>query len=70
MDPMALSFMNTMYPGMVPEPDWSSTYLFRQALEEQQAMLTRAIACNLHAQRVMEVQQDGHLDCGIPLDRL
>jgi hypothetical protein len=55
---------------MVPEPDWSSTYLFRQALEEQQAMLTRAIACNLHAQRVMEVQQDGHLDCGIPLDRL
>jgi hypothetical protein len=70
---LALSFMNPMFPAMVPEPDWSTTYLFRQALEEQQAMLTRAIACNLHAQRVMldgMVQQDGQIDRGIPLDRL
>ena len=54
MDPaFALSFTNPMFPGMYPEPNWSSSYLFRQALEEQQAALTNAIAVNLHAQRMM-----------------
>jgi len=75
MDPsLAFSFMNPMFAGMVPEPDWSTSYLFRQALEEQQAMLSHAIACNLHAQRMMVeknmVQQDGRLDGGILLDSL
>jgi hypothetical protein len=67
---LALSFMNPMFP--VPEADWSSSYLFRQALEEQQAMLTHAIACNLHAQRMMfeGPVRDGQGDEGIRLDRL
>jgi hypothetical protein len=74
MDPaMALSFMNPMFPAVVQEPEWSSTYLYRKALEEQQAMLTHAIACNLHAQRMMVdgmVPLDGHLDGGLPLDQM
>jgi hypothetical protein len=70
---LALSMMNPMFPAVVPEPDWSSSYLFRQALEEQQAFLSHAIACNLHAQRMMldgMVQLDGRTDGGIPLDQL
>jgi len=68
---VALSFMNPMFPT-VAEPDWSTSYLFRQALEEQQAMLTHAIACNLHAQRMMfdGSAYDGQFDGGIRLDRL
>jgi hypothetical protein len=68
---VALSFMNPMFPT-VPEADWSTQYLFRQALEEQQAMLTHAIACNLHAQRMMfeGPVRDGQADEGIRLDRL
>jgi hypothetical protein len=70
MDPaLALSFTNPMFPGMYPEPNWSSSYLFRQALEEQQAALTNAIAVNLHAQRMM-FEGMGHQDEGIRLDRL
>jgi hypothetical protein len=72
MDPsLALSFMNPMFPAVV-EPDWSSTYLFRQALAEQEAFLSHAIACNLQAQRVMldgMVQPDSRHHGGIPLDQ-
>lgn len=74
MDPaLALSMMNPMFPGMVPEADWSSQYLFRQALQEQQAMLTHAIACNLQAQGMMlegMVPVDGQLDGGLRLDQM
>jgi hypothetical protein len=69
---LALSFMNPMFPA-VQEPDWSSSYLFRQALEEQQAILSHAIACNLHAQQMMlegMVQLDARPDGGIRLDQL
>jgi len=69
MDPaMALTFMNPMFPAVVQEPSWSSSYLMRQALEEEQAMLTQAIACNLHVQQMMG--QQCQLDQGIPLDKL
>jgi hypothetical protein len=74
MDPaFAFPFTNPMFAGVSMEPDWSSSYLFRQALEEQQAMLTNAIAVNLQAQRIMfegMVHQDGQLDEGLLLDRL
>merc|ERR550514_252136 len=69
MDPaFAFPFTNPMFAGVPPEADWSSSYLFRQALEEQQAMLTNAIAVNLQAQRIMfegMVHQDGQLDEGL-----
>jgi hypothetical protein len=70
---VALGFMNPMFPAVVQEPCWSSSYLFRQALEEEQAMLTQAIACNLHVQRMMcegMGQLESPVDGGIPLDRL
>jgi hypothetical protein len=75
-DPMvALSFMNPMFTPMLQEQTWSQNYLLRQAMQEQQAMLTEAIACQLQAQaqRMMfenMVQPDAHLDGGIPLEQL
>jgi hypothetical protein len=75
-DPMvALSFMNPMFTPMLQEQNWSNSYLLRQAMQEQQAMLTEAIACQLQAQaqRMMfenMVQPDAHLDGGIPLEQL
>jgi hypothetical protein len=80
MDPaLAFSFMNNaMFPAVLPEPDWSSSYLLRQAMEEQQAMLTHAIACNLHAQRAVfegmaplpSMPQTSPHDGALRLDRL